>query len=230
MKSTKLLAAAILLAASSSAFGADAVVDEVVVVDTSYNWSGIYVGAQIGYAWGDSDVDFSTIPVTSNPEPDGVLGGVYLGYNAQLANGVVLGVEGDFAFADLHDGDGLASPVPLPGQSIEVDVNWTAALRARLGYAAGRFLPYVAGGVAFADVDHEGFSSPNASAGTGSDTFVGWTIGVGAEYAFTDRLIGRAEYRYSDYGSEDYAGTVNFPTHSVDLKTNDIRLGISYKF
>ncbi|RLP22621.1 outer membrane protein [Mesorhizobium sp. YM1C-6-2] len=224
------LAGAMLLGLASSAFGADAIIDEVVVVDTAYNWSGVYVGAQVGYAWGDSDVDFSDIPVTSNPEPNGILGGAYLGYNAQLSNGIVVGVEGDFAFTDLHDSDGLTAPAPLPGQSFEVDVNWTAAVRARLGYAVGRFLPYLAGGVAFADVDHEGFSAPNASAGTGSDTFVGWTIGAGAEYAFTDNLIVRAEYRYTDFGSEDYAATLNFPAHSVDLKTNDIRLGVSYKF
>ncbi len=229
MKST-FLAGAMLLGLASGAFGADAVIDEVVVVDTAYNWSGIYVGAQVGYAWGDRDVDFSDIPVTSNPEPNGILGGAYLGYNAQLSNGIVVGVEGDFAFTDLHDSDGLTAPAPLPGQSFEVDVNWTAAVRARLGYAAGRFLPYLAGGVAFADVDHEGFSAPNASAGTGSDTFVGWTIGAGAEYAFTDNVIVRAEYRYTDFGSEDYAGDPNFEARSVDLKTNDIRFGISYKF
>jgi outer membrane immunogenic protein len=231
MKST-VLAGAMLLAFGSAAFAADAVADEVVVVDSAYNWSGVYVGAQLGYAWGDGELEFLTAPVTSNPEPDGILGGAYLGYNAQLGNGVVVGAEADFAFADLHDSDGLFGPggVPLDGQSFEVDVNWTAAVRARLGYAVGRFLPYIAGGIAFADVDHEGFSAPDASAGSDSDTFVGWTIGAGAEYAFTDNLIARVEYRYTDFGSEDYAATDNFGAHSVDLTTNDIRLGISYKF
>jgi outer membrane immunogenic protein len=231
MKST-FLAGAMLLAFGGAAFAADAVVDEVVVVDSAYNWSGVYVGAQLGYAWGDSEMELLAFPVTSNPEPDGILGGVYLGYNAQLGNGIVVGAEGDFAFADLHDSDGIFGPdgVAIPGQSIEVDVNWTAAVRARLGYAAGRFLPYIAGGVAFADVDHEGFSAPDASAGGGSDTFVGWTIGAGAEYAFTDNVIFRAEYRYTDFGSEDYATTDNFEAHSVDLTTNDVRLGVSYKF
>lgn len=229
MKST-FLAGAVLLASGGAAFAADAVVDEVVVVNSAYNWSGVYVGAQVGYAWGDSEMQAADVPVTSNPEPDGVLGGIYLGYNAQLGNGLVVGAEGDFAFADLQDNDSLASPLPLPGQSLDVDVNWTAAVRAKLGYAAGRFLPYVAGGVAFADVDHEGFSAPNASAGGGSDVFVGWTIGAGVEYAFTDNVIVRAEYRYTDFGSEDYAETSNFLAHSIDLKTSDVRLGISYKF
>jgi len=231
MKST-FLAVAMLFGLASGAAGADAVIDEVIVVDTAYNWSGVYVGAQVGYAWGDSELELPDDPVTSNPEPNGILGGAYLGYNAQLANGIVVGVEADFAFADLHDSDGLFGPggVPLGDQAFEVEVNWSAAVRARLGYAAGRFLPFIAGGVAFADVEHEGFSAPDASVGGGNDTFVGWTIGAGAEYAFTDNLIARAEYRYTDFGSEDYAETDNFAAHRVDLKTNDIRLGISYKF
>lgn len=230
---TTVLAGAMLLASGYAALAADAVVEEVVVVDTAFNWSGVYVGAQIGYAWGDSNLAIppNPVPITSNPEPDGVLGGVYLGYNAQLGNGIVLGAEGDFAFTGLQDSDGIfGAGVPAPGQSFDVDVNWTAAVRARLGYAVGRFLPYIAGGVAFADVDHEGFTAPGVSVGGGSDTYVGWTIGAGAEYAFTDSLIVRAEYRYTDFGSEDYPAQPSFPAHSVDLETNDIRLGVSYKF
>lgn len=42
--------------------------------------------------------------------------------------------------------------------------------------------------------------------------------------------MGRSEDLTTDFGSEDYAATPNFPAHSVDLKTNDIRFGVSYKF
>lgn len=222
-----LLASVFLLGVGSAAKAADAVVEDVVVVDTAYNWSGVYVGAQIGYGWGDSDLTFGDGPAFSNPESDGVLGGAYLGYNAQLSNNVVVGVEGDFAFADLQGSGGVFESV---GQSIEVDVNWTAAIRARLGYAVGRFLPYVAGGVAFADVEHEGFLSPGEGLGSDSQTYTGWTLGVGAEYAFTDALIVRAEYRYTDFGEEDYAARPFFDPHSMDLETNDVRFGVAYKF
>ncbi|EBU7498328.1 porin family protein, partial [Salmonella enterica subsp. enterica serovar Typhi] len=39
----------------------------------------------------------------------------------------------------------------------------------------------------------------------------------------------RSEYRYTDFGSADFA----VPTgeeNKVDLKSHDVRLGISYKF
>ncbi len=51
---------------------------------------------------------------------------------------------------------------------------------------------------------------------------------AGVEYAFTDNLVGRAEYRYTDFGDFDFAIS-NF-TATSDLTTNDVRLGIAYKF
>jgi outer membrane immunogenic protein len=59
----------------------------------------------------------------------------------------------------------------------------------------------------------------------------GWTIGAGLEYAFTDNIIGRIEYRYADNGHESRSGIFLFPTQParVDLTTNDVRLGLAYK-
>ena len=63
------------------------------------------------------------------------------------------------------------------------------------------------------------------------ETHVGWTVGAGIEHAFTDRWIARAEYRYSDFGSQDLSLAAGLPTEtSVDLKAHDIRVGLSYKF
>lgn len=230
---TILLASTFLFAVAGSALAADAVVYEPTpeIPPAAFVWTGGYVGLQAGYSWGDSALGFTPNTVTSNPKPDGVLGGVYVGYNAQLSNKIVLGVEGDFVFASLDDNDRVYdSGSPIGSQSLNVDVNWTAAVRGRLGYAVERFLPYIAAGIAFADVGHEGFLSPGESAGGGSDTFVGWTVGIGTEYAFAANLVGRAEYRYTDFGSEDYARLPMFRAHTIDLKTHDIRVGIAYKF
>jgi outer membrane immunogenic protein len=76
-------------------------------------------------------------------------------------------------------------------------------------------------------------------AGSSSATRVGWTAGGGAEYAFTDHWIGRAEALYYDLGTVNYAvaaqnaqtiaeGLSVGATHHFDGAV--ARLGLSYKF
>src|SRR5687768_8058092 len=102
------LAAAVLLGSTALAAAADAIVDEVVVVDTAYNWSGVYVGGQVGYAFGSADYTYDPNDPDQNSDydydhnPDGFIGGVYAGYNYQFTNGVVLGGEADIVWGDLE--------------------------------------------------------------------------------------------------------------------------------
>ena len=103
------------------------------------------------------------------------------------------------------------------------ELNWSAAARLRLGYAVDRFLPYIAGGVAIGDID----VSSNSGAPSFGGTHTGWTLGVGLDYAMTDKLLLRAEYRYTDFGSESYGPPADAEVH---LNTSEVRLGIAYKF
>ncbi|TIU70392.1 MAG: porin family protein [Mesorhizobium sp.] len=210
---------------ASSAFAADAVVQEVVDVAPVFSWTGGYIGLQAGYAWGDGSIDQIDGPGFVETDPDGFLGGVYAGYNYQMSNNIVIGAELDFVSTGI-DGSGQifsAPGVPIPGALATEELNWSGAARLRLGYAVDRFLPYIAGGVAFGDID----ISNNGGGPSFGDTFTGWTIGVGLDYAMTDNLLLRAEYRYTDFGSESFGDPVNA---DVDLKTNEVRLGIAYKF
>jgi outer membrane immunogenic protein len=140
---------------------------------------------------------------------------------------VVLGIDADFAWTGADDTNALVLG-GLDVGSVESELDWEGAIRARLGYAVDRFLPYVAGGVAFGRLSGEVFDDLGASLGSSDETNTGWTLGVGLEYAFTDNIIGRAEYRYTDFGDFDFdAGAADV---SADLTTNDVRLGIAYKF
>jgi outer membrane immunogenic protein len=222
-----LLAATILCGMSGYASAADAVVEEIVVeAPPVFNWTGAYIGAQVGYLWGEGDF-VSEDGSTAEPEPDGWLGGIYVGYNYQLDNNVVIGADADFAWTGADDSAAAFDDGGDPIGSFDTDLDWEGAVRARLGYAVDRFLPYVAGGVAFGQLSGEPIGG-GGSLGSDDDTSVGWTLGVGLEYAFTDNVIGRAEYRYTDFGDFDFA----FPgfTATSDLTTNDVRMGIAYKF
>jgi outer membrane immunogenic protein len=222
-----LLTSTFLCAMSGYALAADVVTEPPpeVVVAPVFSWTGGYIGGQVGYLWGEGDASSPTLG-DSEIEPDGWLGGVYVGYNYQFTNNVVLGIDADFAWTGADD----ESTIFLAGVdngTLETELDWEGAVRARLGYAVDRFLPYVAGGVAFGRLSGEAFDLAGVSLGSDDETNTGWTLGVGLEYAFTDNIIGRAEYRYTDFGDFDNIDGVDF---STDLTTNDVRLGIAYKF
>lgn len=223
---TILAASVLTLAGLSASHAADAIVsqDPSPIAMPSFSWSSAYVGGQIGYAWGKSD--FSNDAGNARLKPNGFLGGVYAGYNFALNNNVVLGIDGDVTYNDLSEKVDIIDADNFTVGEFENKVRWSGAVRARAGYAVDRFLPYIAGGVAFANVKSAGnLYDRNFSE---SKTLTGWTLGAGVDYAATDNLIVRLEYRYTDYGHKDfsYDGAV----FRDKLKTNDIRLGVAYKF
>src|SRR5271168_1025420 len=64
-----------------------------------FTWSGLYLGGQIGYAWGSDPINELDVltPVADNAffndKPNGVIGGAHVGYNLQI-NQWVAGLEG----------------------------------------------------------------------------------------------------------------------------------------
>lgn len=243
LSNMKLCTAALtLLLATTSAMAADLPVvksvEPAAPVVTAYNWTGFYVGAQAGYAWGKSDwsgyADWASYGNFFKLDPKGAFGGAYAGYNYQFETPVVLGVEGD-----INGGDVNAKNVPITGLVVNQHgyskLKWFGSARIRAGYAIDRFLPYVTGGIAFGNYQYDTvFVEGSCRRCSESANRVGWTIGAGVEYAITDNITARIEYRYSDYGTKKN-GITNFAvsdlvSRQVDLKTNDVRVGVAYKF
>ena len=81
-----------------------------------YSWTGFYVGINGGYSWGPwHSTDLSG--VTVDPKVDGWLGGLQAGYNWQIDQRWVIGLEGDIQITGEKDSD--------PGISITTDVQGT---------------------------------------------------------------------------------------------------------
>lgn len=228
-----LIASVMTIGAANAADLAPGPAEPVAPVYVPYSWSGFYVGAEAGYVWGNSTLDAGAPGFSAPIDPKGAFGGVFAGYNYQLQNNLVLGVEADANFADAKSSNNAFSP-PLLGETANGDLRWFGSARLRAGYALDRFLPFVTGGVAFADYSGEadaiGFGG--TISGKINDTHVGWTIGAGLEYAITSNLTTRIEYRYSDYGHKSRSVLFAFPgdPSGLDLTTNDVRVGMSYKF
>jgi outer membrane immunogenic protein len=219
----------------AQAFAADTVIAEqpvVVAQETpGHTWTGFYVGAQLGYGWGDSTLTVNDDPLLADVfldfDPRGLLGGIHVGYDKQMQSGVVVGIEGDLSYANLN-GDGAFNLVPeITGES---DLNWGGSVRGRVGYALERFLPYITGGVAFGDYEHHLFDALTGDESHKSHTYVGWTVGAGVEYAFIENWTTRVEYRYTDFGKESFDVPGNADSYNVGLKTHDVRIGMTYRF
>ncbi len=211
-------AAALLLATAGSAFAADLPYvapyqAEAAAPAGYYDWTGFYVGAQAGYTWADPSV---------GPNVDGFLGGVHAGYNHQM-NNWVLGVEGDIEYS-AADG----SSVSPAGDRFKSELEWMGSVRARVGYAMDRTLVYATGGVAFGKVDAA--STVGAVTATDSNTHVGWTAGAGLEYAVTQNITTRAEYRYTDLGDKTYDFGAAGGAGKIGVDSHAVRVGASYKF
>ena len=246
MKIRYLIAAsAAALTAASAAQAADVVANQEpapVVAAPAFSWTGFYAGAQIGGSWSDTDLKGKYKGQGNawsprqgfSPDPSGFIGGIYAGYNYDLGNNIVIGADTDWVWGDMDENDKRSYNDNAFSLNGKLKEQWAGSTRARVGYAVDRWMPYIAGGVAYAKVDSHfrvkdsnGKVIPGYSA-SDSDTLVGWTIGAGFDYAMTDHIILRAEYRYTDFGDEDYSK--NNIKYNVDYKTNDFRVGVAYKF
>ncbi len=205
------------------------------IMAPSFSWSGAYIGGQVGYGFGKSK--FKENPDPTDPDtlgsgslkPNGFLGGVYAGYNFDVGNNVILGADGDFNYGNLKKSHSEFDPDLEEKISLESKLQWSGAVRGRVGYAIDRFMPYIAGGVAFGNVKTSLRSGDDSY--SSSKTMTGWTIGTGLDYAATDNVILRLEYRYTDFGKKNfYAGSDDTIGISNKFTTNDIRLGVAYKF
>ncbi len=237
----------ILLAGAASTLmiaGAQAADVDAPAAAAGFDWTGAYVGVQAGYGWGDSNVDLDdadgdgpTGPggddneiivdaLEGNIETDGFLGGLHVGYNFQ-ADMLVFGVEGDIEFSDMN-GDAdvrMAVDGPVVGEATK-EIDWLGSLRLRTGFAMDRALIYATGGLAVGGVEFE--SDVPGAEESNNETAWGWTIGGGLEYAMTDDLTARIEYRYTDLEDVEIENALG--TASVENDFHAVRAGISWRF
>jgi outer membrane immunogenic protein len=198
------------------------------VAAPAFSWTGFYIGGDVGYGWGTSDGTLTnsggTSPVPYSADPNGIIGGGFLGYNYQI-NQFVVGVEADWQAADLT---GSASSAAY---TMSTRVNDYGSLRGRLGYAMDRWLVFATGGWAWGKASTSYGFTGAAPFFTNTFTGNGWTAGGGVEYAITNNWLARIEYRYTDLGSHSY---IDVPSNSGEtgnrVTVNDVRLGVAYKF
>ena len=248
-------AAASLLA--TGAFAADLAVKQPaytkapVYVEPVFDWTGFYIGGNLGYSWGRSS-DTSTLTTAAGTvllttsdksNLDGIVGGGQIGYNWQMQSWVFgfeadiqgTGEKGSRAFIYTPAGFFAAAPTPTPF-SLEQKIEWFGTVRGRIGVlAAPKVLLYATGGLAYGQVDsNETVGATTPVTFNNSNTHVGWTVGAGIEGAIGGNWTARLEYLYVDLGNVTNTFTVtpstNLSSYNSHVTDNILRVGVNYKF
>jgi outer membrane immunogenic protein len=189
----------------------------------AYSWTGCYVGGGAGYGWWtqDSFLQVGGVPITASNTNGGKgwfgqgQGGCDYQLRPILFNvPLVVG-----AFADYEGGSirGTSSFLGVVGTETE-SAAWAAG--ARIGaLIAPRIMTYFDGGWTQAQFGSVGYNLAIPGGGPtglslGAQTYNGWFIGGGFEYALNwlpiSGLFLKTEYRYSQFGAANVPITGSF--------------------
>ena len=221
-------------------------------------WSGLYAGVNAGGSWGagggtinswnlDGLRGFATNNISGSNAGGGISGGGQIGYNYQLSNvsmagmNAVIGAEADFqGTSGMGDGKGPYLGV-LP--NIEnhsntlkyvptivgagINISWFGTARGRLGLTVmPTLLLYGTGGFAYAEVQRNN--------GWNSTTQTGWSAGGGAEWMFIPNWSAKVEYLYADVSGGNSTSLYRWSTSLDDVNNqtrwNTVRTGMNYHF
>ena len=207
------------------------------------SWSGLYFGAHAGWAWADVDSEFVTatgVPLGFNDSVDfdaPVVGG-QIGIQHQFGL-FVLGIEGSATFA-YEDGYGNVF-CPNPARTCGKRFDNVLSVGPRLGYAMGKWMPYLTGGYASAEIAHKshnnGFAPVPPTTGDPllfGQRFNGWYIGAGVDMALAQGWTVGLEYRHYDFGSDTVQtfsplGVPSGEFRNVEPTLDTIALRVSWK-
>ncbi len=233
------LASAMLLGGVGSASAADMAVKAPPPVAPICVWCGFYIGGDVGWydtgqnartnafpspgfgapaVVGGGLAGFGQTPTAHGLNKDGVIGGVYAGYNWQ-ASRFVFGIEGDVSALNRRVSNVQVSSATFPGvpvadfnMTVSANNDWLASLRGRAGVTMGSALFYATGGVAWTRTSYSasalGFNNPpninllagSAAAVAWSDTRAGFVVGAGVDWMLArSNWIFRAEYLYYQF-------------------------------
>lgn len=204
----------------------------------AYSWTGFYVGGHLGAGWSTNEwrlFDSFGAPAAGlglgSGSASGFLGGAQIGANYQF-DVVVIGVEGDFSWANVS---GQTCDALTGLFQCNTKADRLATIVGRLGIAADRALVYVKGGAAWVHNTHGVtiISGPNVFEPTTSISKWGWTAGAGVEYALIRNWSVKLEYDFMDFGTSRVVFNVppaTTVTNEVKQRVHALKVGWNYKF
>ena len=208
-----------------------------------FSWTGLYFGGQIGGDFAESNARLYNATTgatvgTNGSDPTGLIAGFHVGYHYEAPPSSffgtsslrpVIGLEGDIDGTTARTDYVIANFVndttsqPLQGSFV-----------GHVGVAADHLLVYGLGGLAFAyQRDNYRSTLLGGVANEINEGRVGFTVGGGVDYAVTDHLSLRVEYKFTQFGSFSESLPLVTPLAADNVtrrETNSrVQAGISYK-
>lgn len=228
---------------------AAAVIFSAVVVSTpgsalaqtgSGNWTGPYVGVDLGYAGGDdqaSEVNGQRFYIA---DLDGVSGALHLGWQLQRGR-VVAGVEAEAGYSGA--GNSISRDFGSGTVTSGADLGTFGSVAARIGFApSDRWLLFGKMGAAVTELTAtttqscptadlcDGAQSSTESVAVNDDVAWGLMLGAGVEHRLGERWSARLSYTYTDYNDALALPAIDGPGWKHDVNTHSLRVGVSYRF
>jgi outer membrane immunogenic protein len=237
-------------------FAVDATTASAQVAPPTYNWSGFYVGGQVGGGLmvqpsagnTESATQFGVGPSfgrSAGGNGTGAIAGGQAGYNYQMGNWL-FGVEGE----------GFWSGIKLASTGSDFNSNGTVrdtfgtivkntsdyTIAGRLGIVFDRTLIYGKGGWAWGSHNFFIFdtccnTTPVTNSASASGTLDGMMVGIGLEHALTQNWTVKLEYDYIAFGPKELLVTtcsgsfcITPNTASFNSTKQVFKVGTNYLF
>jgi high affinity Mn2+ porin len=160
----------------------------------AFDWTGVYLGAHAGYAFGNGETTLTDADATRTKGTlSSLVGGLQGGYRRRISPGLVLGLETGVTFPNFYPGDDAEALFQSSTRSYALTLDAFGEARGSVGYALGRLLLFGAGGFAWS-LQH--LSETPGVASSEDDAWQlapGWTAAVGAELQLTPAWTVRLE-------------------------------------
>jgi outer membrane immunogenic protein len=223
------------------------------------DWTGFYIGVQGGWRGGTNEWQRPDDAVGSSGELalretiHGGFGGLELGYNRQLTQWFVMGLEvtGSYGTPDehttIHESDGDI-------KHFGTENNWGGTFALRIGFTSlnNKLLLYAKGGGAVSHWNYDYVNDETLTNSIHQPEFDRWheeetrlspLVGAGLEYAITCHWTVKAEWNRTFLGEERVSGVLhedpspdyldtNDPHHAYNIKLeqDSAAVGLNYKF
>ena len=229
-----------------------------------FNWAGWYVGTDLGHSsldanWKNKQAfnPDGSVPLTTpsgevadsseNMNSTGTIGGINLGYNWLVNTNWVLGLEAKWLIANQDDKISTIPGLdPIGDSYAKVTIKDGAILKVKGGYlATPNTMVYASTGLAYQKIKTESVCPADTQIcnpilgfrkSSDSQNYLGWLLGAGLEHAFTEHWVGRLDYSYTNYETNDFTAlqfedVVSFGSKArLNPESHNFSVGVGYKF